>query len=185
MTPAVRLTLVATVLCGMAGAFYATGPPPGYTGGFGEATCAECHFDSPLNDSDGTLLLKGIPDAYTPGKAYALELILVRPEVARGGFQLTTRFAEGPQSGGQAGRIEAHDGETRIDSLNGVLYLSHAHSGTIPAARDSIRWTMTWRAPEKDPVPVVFHVAANAANGDNSEFGDFVYALERRADVTP
>jgi hypothetical protein len=28
---------------------YQDGPPPGNTGGFGESSCHECHFDHPLN----------------------------------------------------------------------------------------------------------------------------------------
>lgn len=47
------------------------------------------------------------------------------------------------------------------------------------------RWRFRWRAP-LDADTVRFHVAANAANGDRSEFGDRIFvhealtAMERR-----
>ncbi len=36
-------------------------------------------------------------------------------------------------------------------------------------------WTVEWRPPAVDATPVTFHAAANAANDDASEFGDFIY----------
>jgi hypothetical protein len=41
---------------------------------------------------------------------------------------------------------------------------------------DSIRWLFRWTAPSESGGPVVFHVAANAANFDDSPLGDFIYA---------
>ena len=51
---------------------YVEGPAAGHTGGFAEATCHECHFDQPINDPEGTLTLKGVPDTYTPGQSYGI-----------------------------------------------------------------------------------------------------------------
>jgi len=35
-----------------------------------------------------------------------------------------------------------------------------------------------WQAPAKPPGEVIFHVAANASNGDLSALGDHVYTAE-------
>jgi hypothetical protein len=43
------------------------------------------------------------------------------------------------------------------------------------------RWTFRWTAPADAPGrAVVFHVAANAANDDDSPLGDFIYARALR-----
>src|SRR5690606_8758969 len=46
---------------------YPDRPPPAHTGGFGEPTCQQCHFDAPLNDPGGALYVEGLPERYTPG----------------------------------------------------------------------------------------------------------------------
>ncbi|CAN5679760.1 hypothetical protein BH23GEM8_BH23GEM8_23630 [soil metagenome] len=38
----------------------------------------------------------------------------------------------------------------------------------------SAKWLLEWRAPQT-PGVVSFDLSANAANGDASEFGDFIY----------
>jgi hypothetical protein len=99
-------------------------PAPGHTGGFDEPTCRACHFDQSVNDAEGSLTLDGVPQRVQPGKTYRLIVTLERPGLARGGFQLSARFADG----------------------------------------------------------TLVHVAANAANDDDSQFGDFIYVLEVRAE---
>ena len=37
-------------------------------------------------------------------------------------------------------------------------------------------WVLDWQAPSKKAGAVKINVAANAANGDDSEFGDLIYA---------
>ncbi len=39
------------------------------------------------------------------------------------------------------------------------------------------KWQFQWEAPERR-APVVLHVAANAANQDDSEFGDSIHTRE-------
>lgn len=65
-------------------------PPPAHTGGFGEPTCAECHDDNPVNADGGALQLDGIPQSYTPGRSYAIRILLRRVNLERAGFQLAS-----------------------------------------------------------------------------------------------
>lgn len=171
-----RLALTGAVLL-LIGLVYADGPPPAHTGGFGEPTCLTCHFDGDLNAPGGSLTVDGLPAAYIPGHPYPLTVRLARPDLQRGGFQLTARFADTNRAGQQAGRFTIADERVAADREAGIAYLRHTPAGTGPA-EDSLRWTFTWTAPDTAAGQVVFHLAANAANGDDSEFGDYIYALE-------
>ncbi|MGH7700675.1 MAG: glycoside hydrolase family 9 protein, partial [Gemmatimonadales bacterium] len=62
----------------------------------------------------------------------------------------------------------------------GVPYAQHTAAGSS-ARGDTARWTVEWTAPARSAGAVSFHVAANAANDDDSEFGDFIYASGTRA----
>jgi hypothetical protein len=48
----------------------------------------------------------------------------------------------------------------------------------VPESAEVARWTVEWVAPV-DGGPVHFHAAANSGNGDNSPYGDLVYAVEK------
>ena len=155
----------------------ADGPPPAHTGGFGEPTCLACHFDGALNEPGGGLTVQGLPAHYTPGRVYALALTVARPRMRQGGFQLSARFAEGPAAGRQAGAFAVSGTGVAMDVQEGIAYVRHTRpeASDVP---DSARWTFDWKAPEAAAGPVVFHAAANAADGDASPFGDFIYARE-------
>lgn len=158
-------------------------PPAASTGGFGEDSCAFCHIDYTVNEEGGTLELLGLPEAgYRPGESLRLEVRLHHAELERAGFQLTSRFAAGDAEGEQAGTLEAGDGQQlQTPSYTPIAYLGHALGGIEPTGEGERRWHFTWTAPDAAaaaPGPVVFHVAANAADGDGMEWGDRVYTLE-------
>lgn len=159
------------------------GPLPAHTGGFGEPSCHFCHYDNPVNDHGGTLDLTGVPDLYTPGEAYPLTVRLARPGARRAGFQLSVRFAGGPVRGQQAGRLEPAAGGLQIVKADetGVDYLTHDESGSRADSSGAAAWRFRWVAPSAPAGPVLFHVAANAGNGDQSPLGDYVYTVERRS----
>jgi hypothetical protein len=152
------------------------GPIPGFSGGFGESSCAACHFDGELDEAPGKLVLSGVPDRYEPGAAYPLTLTLTRPGMVVGGFQLTTRFEAG---GGQAGSVAAahDDGRIAVTTDRGIGYAHHLRAGTSLASPDTARWTLVWTAPLASAAPgvVLVHVAANAGDGDDSQLGDRIY----------
>jgi hypothetical protein len=156
---------------------YKDGPPPAHTGGFGEPTCRQCHADAELNDAGGSLVVAGAPGTYEPGRSYDLTVTLRRAGMLRAGFQLAVRFAEGDRAGTQAGTLAPADQCAKVlrDTLSGVLYAEHTLAGTAVTG-DSARWVLRWTAPGTSGHPIVLHVAANAANDDDSPFGDFVYA---------
>jgi hypothetical protein len=150
-------------------------PPPATTGGFGEPTCASCHDGNPLNDPAGSLELRGIPEGgYEPGRRYDVTIVVRRRGMGRGGFQVAARWAAGADSGRQAGSWSTPDARTATTVQRQVVFVHHTEAGAEPVA-DSAAWTAQWTAPATAG-PVVFHVAANAADGGGSAFDDYVYA---------
>jgi hypothetical protein len=155
-------------------AAYAEGAPPGFSGGFREDSCHACHFHAELNAAPGTLTIDGIPARFAPGERYSLTVTLTRAGMKRAGFQLAVRFKD---KGAQAGSLEAGrtDGErVKIENAGGIQYAGHRLAGSTIADADTTRWGVDWVAPAGGG-PVIFSVAANAADGDERVDGDFVY----------
>lgn len=171
---------------------YLDGPPPGFAGGFGESTCHACHFEVEPNTAPGRVTVSGVPETFAPGESYPLTITLSRPGMALGGFQLTARFEE---DGAQAGTLAPGEDEAErvsVSESGGVLYAYQRAAGAIPVSADTARWTVLWTAPADVPASaaatgpgnaaaVLFHVAANAADGDDSADGDYIYTVELRA----
>lgn len=154
-------------------AAYAEGAPQGFSGGFGEQSCHACHFHGEIDSGPRRVALAGVPEHFVPGERYPLTITLPRPGMKLGGFQLTARFKD---DGRQAGTLApAPDAEERIavEAQGEVQYAGHRRNGTALAAPDTARWSLVWTAP-KAVRPIVFHVAATAADGDGTVEGDFV-----------
>lgn len=151
---------------------YADGAPPGHTGGFGEPTCVLCHFDAAPSEG-GRIEIEGFPASWEPGGEYPLELRLRSPGMARAGFQLSVRFEDGRQAGSL--RAAGTGVEILGPDSSGVLYAGHARPAS-PDAEARAVWRLEWVAPKEARGAVRLHVAANGANGDDSELGDAVYA---------
>lgn len=163
---------------------YRDGAPPAHTGGFGEAHCGACHFDPAPGHELGHAALDA-PRNYVPGATYHLVVSVHHPELKAAGFQLTARFSDGGRAGEQAGRLESQDERTHVATGPGdVAYAGHTLAGSAPHQAGSGRWTVRWVAPQEGGM-VVFNLAANAGDGDDSEFGDRTYTAERTARPAP
>lgn len=148
------------------------GPPPAYTGGFGEPTCHECHFDAELNAGTGTLELDGLPAHTRPGATHRVTIRLAHPDMLRAGFMLSTRTRDGAQ----AGTLRATDARATVTDANGVAYAHHTYAGTA-VDTDTSNWVVEWTADGVASGDSVYvHVTANAGNDDASPFGDYIYA---------
>lgn len=166
--------VVSAVCAAPRAAAYADAAPPGFSGGFGEPSCHACHFHAELNSGPGRVTIAGVPDRFTPGRRYPLTITLSRPDMQLGGFQLTARFKDG---GAQAGSVAPDAGErdrVRIDVQRGVQYANQRRTGTALSSTNAAAWTLIWTAPPAGG-PVVFHVAANAADGDETAESDYVH----------
>lgn len=156
---------------------YPDGPPPGFTGGFGEESCSGCHFGEPMNDSGGTFQLSGIPESYEAGKSYPIVISIARAGMKAGGFQLSARLRD---DGSQAGSLAAYPADAThltVVTDRKVEYLHQTHAGSVASSTDTLSWSVQWTAPAAASA-VVFHASGNAADGDGSASGDFVYTAE-------
>jgi hypothetical protein len=181
MAGALGAVLVLALPSAGRGGAYPDRPPPAHTGGFGEPTCAQCHFGAAVNAPGGRLAVDGVPQAYRSGERYRLTVRVEKPELGAGGFQLAARFADGAQ----AGTLRPVDGRAQvIAGRGGVQYAGHTEEGAASAGDARIAWEVEWTAPEAAAGPVSFHASANAANGDESALGDFVYTLEHASSAS-
>jgi hypothetical protein len=171
---AILISFAASSLLFPAATASSNGPPPAKTGGFGEMTCHECHWENEVNEPPGTLVLTGVPETYTPGAAYMITVSVSHPETKRAGFELSARVDGSTEPGSAAGTLRARDSLTQVMEDQGVGYISQTDEGSKAVDRQQGKWTFEWTAPSA-PSPVVFNVAANAANGDASPLGDHIY----------
>lgn len=157
---------------------YPDGAPPAHTGGFNEPSCSGCHF---AEAQSRQLAVIGLPEAYRPEQTYVLQLQLQLDvaEAAVAGFQLSVRFAS---SGEQAGVLQPASGQ-QIQPAEEVLYLTHNQVMAVSQGR--VEWRLEWTAPAQAVTPVVWHVAAVAANHDESPLGDQVYLLTETLEASP
>jgi hypothetical protein len=156
---------------------FAEGPFPGFTGGFKEPTCQQCHMGNDLNAPGGTLTLSGVPPQFDPGEAYTLTVTLKKEGLEKGGFQLAARAATGAGAGRDAGMLQPIGGDCQVvkNADGTVTYIQHTPAGTNAAAPGSLTWKFRWIAPKTAGAPVEFDLAANAANNDASPMDDFIY----------
>ena len=128
--------------------------------------------------SGGGVTIEGLPSEYVQGERYLLTVLLEAEETDLAGFQLAARYGTGSEEGLNAGQIHPIDDRIAVSiGTNGVRYAHQTRQGSRMAASDSTSWSMEWIAPSTGN-SVVFHVAANSGNGDNSPLSDLVYASD-------
>ena len=154
---------------------YPTGPDPAVTGGFGERTCAGvgCHGTYELNEGKGAklgdVLIEGLPQQYEPGRTYPVKLVISHmQDGGRWGFQLAARVKA---SGAQAGDLKPTDETTQILTEKDIQYIEHNEKGIT-----SNTFQFSWTAPAAAAGEVVLHASGNAADGDGSPEGDYIYS---------
>jgi hypothetical protein len=109
---------------------------------------------------------------------------LTRSGMQRAGFQLAARFKD---NGTQAGSLAPGPTEGErvgVETQSGVQYAGQKKAGVPVGAADATRWTIEWTAPDRG-APVLFHVSANAADGNESADGDFVYTASGESAPPP
>ena len=181
--PAARIARLAAVLVLTGAAAFvprprtAEGPPLGFTGGFGEPSCAACHIGADVNAFDGRVTLDGLPEAYTPGRAYTVTVVLEAEETSVAGFELAARYGAGALHGRSAGTLAGLDHRVGVTDSAGITYARQTREGSPAESDDGSSWSLSWTAPS-DGGPVTFNVAANSGNADNSPLSDLVYTTE-------
>ena len=157
-------------------AAYAEGAPPGFSGGFNEQSCHACHFHGEVNSGPERVALAGVPTRYVAGDAYRLTVTLRRPDMKLAGFQLTARYKDDGTQAGTLTVASGDDARVKVETQGDVQYVNQRKEGTALTEAHTARWSVLWTAPDAPDAsrPVVFHVAANAGDGDGTAEGDYV-----------
>ncbi len=167
---------------------YAEGPDAGLAGVPGEANCTYCH--SRGGGGSGSVKVtfpKG--QTYTPGITQHVVVTVADPNQQRWGFELAARHSSDTTA--QAGTFTpGSDGYTQIvctqttfqtesfgscDSSMPLQYIEHTWNGTRPGQKQSASFAFDWTPPSSNVGNIVIYVAGNAANGDGSPGGDYIY----------
>src|SRR5262245_19495798 len=168
----IAILIVGTVT----GYAYDQGPAPQLppvSGVFAGQTCAMsgCHTGNPPNAPGGTLTVTGLPSNYVSGQTYDVQVSIARGNALLYGFQMTS-VDEVKQ---QAGTFQRVDNRAAIEFTGGLMVIQHTLSGVqLSHGVFNFKWT----APDITTGPVRINVAANAANGNSTTSGDFIYTKE-------
>lgn len=160
---------------------FSSGPPDERTGAPNEATCvaAGCHAGNDLNASGGALTLT-IPETYQPNEVYTIVVDLARTGQSKWGFEMTALDGDGAR----AGTFEIDPaGDTQLGEANGKQYIKQTAIGTAAGTNNENGWEFQWTAPDTDVGPITFYAAGNAANGNFTATGDYIYT--EQAESTP
>jgi hypothetical protein len=169
--PAVAALVVVSLA--RAGWGFSAGPPEGFTGApGGESTCAACHGN--LDTGGGSLRLLA-PQQYAPGDTLDLRVALQQVGQKRWGFELTAVTA----TAAPGGRIVRTDFvRTNLTSIRSRQYLKQTAVGTDNGVLDvAPGWSFRWVAPPTGTGPITFYATGNAADGDGTHLGDFIYKI--------
>ncbi len=96
------------------------------------------------------------------------------PQAQRWGFELT--FID--DAGDAAGTLSSIDGNTQVSSAGGRDYGKHTSAGTNPGQTEFNSWMMNWTAPAAGTGDVFIYAMGNAANGNGSSSGDYIYSAD-------
>ena len=162
-------------------AFSFLAPPDEKTGAPNEGTCADagCHASNDLNVEGGSLMVT-VPQTYIPNEVYTIIVNLERAGQSKWGFEMTALDADGVRAGTFAADDAAN---TQLTETNSKQYIQHTTAGTAAGTNDAHIWEFEWTAPDADIGPVTFYAAGNAANGDFTPAGDYIYTTQ--AESTP
>lgn len=152
---------------------FSSGAPRQVSNAPGERNCSSCHTGSP-NTGAGLVRVELVgTDTYTPGEKLRVRVVIDDPAARRWGFELSARPEN--NSEGSAGSFQERDENTQV-LLDGIAqWITHTSNGTRLNTRGPVSFELDYTAPAGDVGPLVFYVAAVAANGNSGPSGDNTY----------
>lgn len=144
----------------------------------GEQTCLpSCHTGNVLNATGGsiTVTCPTMPGwAYTPGQTYLVEVTVARTGVNLYGFALEALTANGTNAGSFI-HVNPTETWTKSATVSGVSRNAATHKLNGGIGTGTKTFSINWVAPATNVGPVTFYVCGNAANGNGTASGDFIY----------
>ncbi|MCX6632321.1 MAG: hypothetical protein NTW28_32320 [Candidatus Solibacter sp.] len=161
------------------------GPATRVTGAPGDnaRACTQCHATSALNSGTGSVkILLQSGAFYIPGVKQRVAVQVADAVQQRWGFELTARLNSDLEKS-QAGDFNPVDNMTQVicdDSApkpcaSGPSYIQQTAAGTRNGTKGSVTFQFDWTPPATNAGPVTFYVAGNAADGNGTNTGDFIY----------
>ena len=147
---------------------FSSGPPAGFSGAPGEASCTSCHSGSNPN---GQFTITA-PANYAPGQTYQIQVRHTNSDTTRRrwGFQMTSLA-----NNAAAGAFANLAATTQTLTQNGRIYIEQTTTGTFANQQGGSLWTFNWTAPTSNIGAVTFYAAGNQANNDGTSDGDQIY----------
>jgi uncharacterized protein (TIGR03437 family) len=157
------------------------GPPVRFTGAPGDnpLACTQCHRTNELNSGPGRVRVQAQP--YTPGVMQTVRVVIEDPEAVRWGFEMTARLkSDEMRQAGDFGstadvQVRCPPDERNAPCGTDLQYAMHTQPGTSIGTTASRTFEVPWTPPATNAGPVVFYVAANAANNSGNNTGDQIY----------
>ncbi|MSQ79143.1 MAG: T9SS type A sorting domain-containing protein [Flavobacteriaceae bacterium] len=156
------------------------GPPGGNTGAPGEGICTDCHSDNAINSGSASTKLTyqfGADEdtLYEPGvDGMAVYLALAESGSEKSGYQMCSLDKKTKQSVGKFNySIAESERSTAVIGGKTRHYVQHANAKW--PNNGGFNATYAWDPPNWNVGPIIFYVAYNGSDGDNSSNGDFIY----------
>ncbi len=143
--------------------------PPSNRSGVNGIDCTDCHGNLPANSGGGNVAISGLPPEWSPSTTYPLEVTVTdaNPQVQLFGFQMSAVDSNGTA----AGTFTPASG-TKLN-FESPAFIEHSFAQPGSGSRT---FSFDWTSPSSSSTGNVrFHVAGNAANGNSSSNGDFIY----------
>ncbi len=154
------------------------GAPTGRTGApqnYGYTCYDNCHNSYTLNDTTKGKITIQLMDSltpvksYTPGKSYKIKITQTKKGCTVMGFEATvykgyTNTHIGALSTGGDQNIQVYS-----------LHATHTWAGTAIATTGKGSWSVPWKAPAAGTGAVNIYAATNAADGDGTNAGDYIF----------
>lgn len=136
----------------------------------GGSLCTACHSSFDPNEGTGSVTIDA-PSTFMPGETITFTVTVenTTPPVGtpKQGFQVSV---EDDAAVEHAGTLVIVDDENTRFSSGEQDYVTHRSAGN-----EQTTWTVGWTAPADAPESVTIYAAGNAANGDFSLGGDYIY----------
>jgi len=157
------------------------GAPAMTSGAPGDRTCltSKCHAGNELNTDKATILVAGLPKAYTPNEIYEITLSLQQVDAKKFGFIASAADVDGNAIGTLMSDDETKTqvlSDDKYKSRTNRQYVSHTEKAINASSKGSSpTWKLTWQAPAEGAATSNFYFAFNAANGNKKKTGDYIY----------
>lgn len=146
----------------------------------GGQDCTACHATNRPANSDSRGFVRISAVNYTPGQKQTIRVTIFHPEAQRWGFSFTSRLASDETR--KAGIVTPNDSvQVQCDPTGNAPcgtdreFASHIQAATRNGANGAQTFAFEWTPPETASGDIVFYAAGNAANGGNSNAGDYIY----------